>query len=77
MALSQVRTELDELLKSQVISVPLQFQLWGKLDTSIKQTNAEIAAIYTEEHHEGADGNEGGAGAAAGGEEGSPARLLQ
>ena len=49
MALSSVRTELDELLKSQVISVPLHARLWGKLDTSIKQTNAEIAAIYTED----------------------------
>ena len=35
--------------KSQVISVPLHARLWGKLDTSIKQTNAEIAAIYTED----------------------------
>ncbi len=48
-ALSSARIELDELLKSHVISAPLHDRLRRELDFDLGEAEAQIAQMYTED----------------------------
>ena len=48
-ALSSARLELEELLRSHVVSAPLHARLRQELDSSLAQAEAHIAEMYTED----------------------------
>lgn len=49
MALSAARRELDDLLKSHLVSAPLYSELRHALEADLEQADAEIAAMYTQD----------------------------
>jgi len=48
-ALSSARTELDELLRSHVISAPVHARLRREFDSSLAQAETQIAQMYKED----------------------------
>ena len=45
-AISSARTELEQLFKNHIVSIPAYDQLRGELDSRLERVKAEVAELY-------------------------------